>query len=85
LLSNDEIIDWFFDHDIIPGQTNIIAHPDYVSLMFDAIDQGESFRAFVKEVVVSSGHHEYVVNVDSWQELYTAYSFFLTGYTGNKA
>ena len=77
LLSSYELADWFFDRDVVPGQSNTITHTDYVSLMFDATELGILFHNFVKQVIISAGFHEYVFNIDTWEELHNDYCRFI--------
>lgn len=84
MLSSHELTDWFFNRDIVPGQADIISHQEYVSLMFDSYASGKVFNDFVKDVVVPTGHLEYIFVEDSWENLHNTYIAFVSNYNKPK-
>lgn len=85
LLEESLIKIFYVNHRVVPGHNNVLDQEDFLKIVFDGIDKSKAFGHFVLESFGAVGHNEYVLNFQSWNELFDCYYSFMGGFIGNKS
>lgn len=71
---------FFEDNDIHPGDEKIIGHDAVNQLIVNSSNQGYSLSGFVLASVVNLDRDGILVSDQTWEDIYTAYCYFMTAF-----
>lgn len=84
MLLENTVISFYKNHNLIPnGKMVMCSAPNHKRTLSDAKTYGAAFEAFV-DFSLSPVNNEFGMNIESWEELFNCYCFFMVGYSGNK-